>query len=366
LDGDRPKLTDFDLVRAVDSTGGTQTQGHLGTFLYSAPEVLENAKDAEATADVYSLAMTAVFSFHGRDLPADVWRRPEAFVEKLACPAAARAALRRGISWEPEERPASIAELCRELCRPAAGHVTARADEPKPGEEWINEKDGSVLVYVPGGEYALGEGSGRHRVILSPFWIGKYPVTNEQYGRFLKVNPKAKKLEYWDDQRFNQPQHPVVGVSWDEAKAYCAWASLQLPSEARWEAAARGTDERRFPWGNAEPAPEHASFDRQDGTTPVGAFPKGAGPFGTLDQAGNVWEWCEDVWNADAYKERDGKEDPDATIDDAAVRCLRGGSWNYPAGTLAAAYRHGFGASDRSGSVGFRCSLPSRPEPSPP
>jgi len=366
LDGDRPKLTDFDLVRAIDSTGGTQTQGHLGTFLYSAPEVLENAKDAGATADVYSLAMTAVFSFHGRDLPADVWRRPEAFVEKLACPAAARAALRRGISWEPEERPASIAELCRELCRPAAGRVTARAEEPKPGEEWINEKDGSVLVYVPGGEYALGESSDRHRVILSPFWIGKYPVTNEQYGRFLEENTDAGKPRHWDDKRFNQPRQPVVGVSWDEAKAYCAWAGLQLPSEAQWEAAARGTDERRFPWGNAEPAPEHASFDRRDGTTPVGAFPQGAGPFDTLDQAGNVWEWCEDVWNAETYKERDGKEDPVATPGETADRCLRGGSWLNPAGYLAAAYRDGLWASIRYRNVGFRCSLPSRPEPSPP
>jgi formylglycine-generating enzyme required for sulfatase activity len=361
LDGDRPKLTDFDLVRAVNSTGGTQTQGHLGTFLYSAPEVLENAKGAGVEADVYSLAMTAVFAFYGKDLPPDVWRRPEVFVEKLPCSTAFRDALRRGISWEPEERHGSVVELCQAL-RP--GPVTVRAREPRPGEERINEKDGSVLLYIPGDEYVLGEASDRHRVILSPFWIAKYPVTNEQYGRFLKENPEAKTPEFWGDKRLNQPRHPVVGVSWDEAKAYCAWAGLQLPSEAQWEAAARGTDERRFPWGNDEPTPEYANFDRREyGTTPVGAFPKGAGPFDTLDQAGNVWEWCEDVWNADAYKERDGKKDPVSTTGERAVRCLRGGSWSYPARSLAAAYRNWDRASDRYWNIGFRCSLPARPEP---
>jgi eukaryotic-like serine/threonine-protein kinase len=361
LDGDRPKLTDFDLVRVAGSTGGTQTQGHLGTFLYSAPEVLENAKEAGVAADVYSLAMTAVFAFYGRDLPADVWRRPEVFVEKLACPAHLREVLCRGIAWEPEERPRSIGELCQALRQPAT--VTVRARRPRAGEEWINEKDGSVLVYVPGDEYVLGEGEERHRVVLSPFWIGKYPVTNEQYGRFLKENPKAKEPEHWGDKRFNQSRQPVVGVSWDEAKAYCVWAGLQLPSEAQWEAAARGTDERRYPWGDDKPTPEHASFDRQDGTTPVGAFPKGAGPFGTLDQAGNVWEWCEDVWNANAYKERGGKKDPVSATGEAAVRCLRGGSWSRSAGGLAAAYRNWNRASDRNRIIGFRCSLPARPEP---
>ena len=355
LDGELPKLTDFDLVRAFDSTGGTQTQGHFGTFLYTAPEVHTNAKDAGPAADIYSLAMTALFAFYGSDLPPDVWRRPEFFVEKVPCPASVREVLRYGIAWELEERPGSINELCQDLCRSVR--------EPKQGEERSNKKDGSILVYVPGGEYILGA-EPVHRVILSPFWIGKYPVTNEQYGKFLAAQPGKSIPVNWADKCFNEPNQPVVGVSWDEAQSYCHWAGLQLPSEAQWEAAARGTDQRRFPWGDDEPSPEHANFDGREGrTTLFGAYPKGAGPFGTLDQAGNVWEWCLDRWDPAAYRERDGRQDPVSTTVDPAARCLRGGSWVVPARILAAAYRSGSGASFRDGRVGFRCLLPARPEP---
>jgi formylglycine-generating enzyme required for sulfatase activity len=369
LDGDRPKLTDFDLVRALNTLtpGLTQTRQGMGTFLYTAPEVLNDGTEAQPSADVYSLAMTAIFALSGKKLPLTVMRNTEKVIAGLPCPPGAREVLTRAVSWEPQERPASIGELCRELSQPAAVPAPARPGAPRPGEERLNEKDGSVLVYVPGGEYVLGDeamGERPYRAILSPFWLGKHPVTNEQYSRFLKENPQARKPEYWGDDLFNQPRQPVVGVTWEEAQAYCRWAGLELPSEAQWEATARGTDQRRFPWGNDEPTPEHANFAGQKGgTTLVDSCSKGTGPFGTLDQAGNVWEWCLDVWGPAAYRERDGKWDPIFTKGDAAARCLRGGSWDLPAWRLAAAYRLGLRASLRSEDIGFRCSLPARPEP---
>jgi len=241
-----------------------------------------------------------------------------------------------------------------------------RRRELKSGEQRINEKDGSVLVYVPGGEYVLGADTDHatpiHRVILSPFWIAKYPLTNEHYSRYLQENPQTPKPQYWDHERLNQPQQPVVGVGWEEANAYCAWAGLQLPNEAQWEAAARGADRRSFPWGNASPTPEHANFgNRKNRPTPVGAYPKGAGPFGTLDQVGNTWEWCEDSWSPEAYRERDGKTDPVFMTGNPAVRCLRGGSWNNQAESLAAACRGRGATSKRYRDIGFRCLLPARP-----
>ncbi len=233
---------------------------------------------------------------------------------------------------------------------------------PFPGEERIHEKDGSVLVYVPGGDYILG-GDGNnliHRVVLSPFWIGKYEVTNEQYARFRNAVPGAARPKYWKDNRFNQPRQPVVGVSWEEARTYCLWAGLALPSEAQWEAAARGKDSRHYQWGNEAPTPEHANFgENKSQPTEVGSFPRGGGPFGTLDQAGNVWEWCEDLWHHLAYEARAGVKDPvNYRVYSTTMRCVRGGSWRAEASRLVAANRCWFEASDRSEHVGFRCLLP--------
>jgi len=261
-----------------------------------------------------------------------------------------------------------VAEL---LDLPPAVPRRVRRQKPIPGEERRHEIDGTVLLSVPGGEYLLGADDITeatkpvHRVVLSPFWIAKYPVTNEQYERFLRARPKAPRPQYWDDKQFNQPNQPVGGVSRAEALVYCRWAGLTLPSEAQWEAAARGTDGRRYPWGNDEPTAEHANFGgREGGPTPVGAFPRGAGPFGTLDQAGNVWEWCVDVWDEKAYQRRErAKKNPVGTQGGSALRCLRGGSWSSVAWILAAACRHRGGASLRGGFVGFRCVLPSRAEP---
>ncbi len=230
-----------------------------------------------------------------------------------------------------------------------------------------NPQDGSVLVYVPGGEFVLGaedisaKEQPIHRVRLSAYWIGKYPVNNAQYQRFLTANPSQRKPSSWDDPQFNQPEQPVVGVSWLDALAYCRWADLALPSEAQWEAAARGAAGRKYPWGNEDPSPELANYDGNHGrTTPVGAYPQGAGPFGTLDQAGNVWEWCRDLWVENAYRDRDGKTDPCASgndrdeADESAWRVVRGGSWIYRSRFLRAAFRSRRLAWGRDRFVGFR------------
>ena len=205
LDGDRPKLTDFDLVRAFDTTGGTQTQGFFGTVLYAAPEMLGDAKNASTAADVYSLAMTAVFAFHGKDLPPDVWRRPDAFLKKLRCSTALRAALGHGISWESEDRPGSVAELCEELRRASAvpvagkerqGKAPARSRKPTAVKEQLNKVDGTVLLYVPGGEYTLGaedlNEAARpvHRVILSPLLDRQVPGDERAVQPFPNSEPR--------------------------------------------------------------------------------------------------------------------------------------------------------------------------------
>ncbi len=233
-----------------------------------------------------------------------------------------------------------------------------------------NERHGIELVFVPGGDHTLGakdiDADSRpvHRVLLSPFWLGKHPVTHEQYRHFLEAVPGQKKPELWDEKSFNHPQQPVVGVSWDEACAFCEWAGGELPSEAQWEAAARGTDQRPYPWGSHQPTAELANFDGNVGkTTPIGSYPAGAGPFGTQDQAGNVWEWCLDVWNKKAYTERDGQHDPVATSGESVLRVVRGGAWDGPPRRLRAAFRFGRGAGNRFRFLGFRVVFRFGPEP---
>lgn len=238
-------------------------------------------------------------------------------------------------------------------------------------KERIHDKDATVLVAVPGGLYTMGADDLTeleqpvHRVRLSPFLIAKHPVTNEQYGRFLEANPGYRKPAFWGEESFNGARQPVVGVSWEDAMAYCNWAGLTLPSEAQWEAAARGAEGRLYPWGDDEPTREHANygtFERK--TTPVGSYPAGAGPFGTLDMAGNVAEWCADVLDPEAYgKRQDAQLDPVVSLGEPSFRVLRGGSWLDHAAALPAAVRWRYWARLRRRFIGFRCALPARAEP---
>ncbi len=240
-----------------------------------------------------------------------------------------------------------------------------------PTGERVHEKDATVLVSVPGGLFNLGaedltaEDRPVHQVRLSPFWIAKYPVTNSQYRRFLEANPGYRKPAFWGEESFSSGNRPVVGVSWEDAVAYCNWSGLMLPTEAQWEAAARGTDGRRYPWGSEDPTPEHANFGALAGhTTPVGSYPAGTGPYGTLDMTGNVCEWCADVLDPDAYsKLRDRQTDPVVTSGEPLFRVLRGGSWLDPASHLPAALRSRYWARLRRRFIGFRCVLPATVEP---
>jgi formylglycine-generating enzyme required for sulfatase activity len=147
-------------------------------------------------------------------------------------------------------------------------------------------------------------------------------------------------------------EHPVVQVSARDAAAYCAWRGLRLPSEREWEFAARGTDGRRYPWGDAPPEQQgerRANFgtldccapDASDGfvrTAPVGSYPKGASPFGLLDMAGNVWEWTS------------SRHSPGGT-----EVVLRGGGWGNDAYGLRVSYRHANPPDIGLDMVGFRC-----------
>lgn len=148
------------------------------------------------------------------------------------------------------------------------------------------------LVNVPAGPYELGEPGEARVVELAGVRIGRWPVTNAQVRRFLEATGREVPPTHAADALAD---HPATGLTRAEAEAYCAWAGARLPTGDEWEAAARGTDARAYPWGETFSAEHCNCADSGWGwTVPVDAHPTGAGPFGTEQQAGNVWEWISD------------------------------------------------------------------------
>ncbi len=267
-----------------------------------------------------------------------------------------------------------------------AGQVKVRivrkpsSPSPSNSSTMISEKDGMEMVYVPAGEFLMGspdgEGDGdehpQHTVYLDAFWIDKTEVTNAMYQKCVAAGACQPNLDFGSD--FNGPDQPVAGVSWYNAKAYCQWTGKRLPTEAEWEKAARGTDGRRYPWGNgwdvraikrlnfADKNTDFSWSDKEvdDGyryTAPVGSYPAGASPYGVLDMAGNVWEWVADwyEWNHYANSPSRNPTGPDS----GDFRVLRGGSWNLDQYNARAADRNRSFPGRRFDYNGFRCVAPS-------
>jgi serine/threonine-protein kinase len=245
--------------------------------------------------------------------------------------------------------------------------------ERKPGEAWVNARDGLPFVWVPAGRFTMGCTPGddkcdpkdlpsREIGIARGFWLGRTEVTVGAYKAFSQAAgtslPEAPRF----NESWAKDDHPIVNVSWDDARAYCAWAGGRLPSEAEWEYAARGGHaDRHHPWGNEPPsctagAPNGARFDdgsacRRAGTERVGAY--GANGFGLHDLAGNAWEWCADAWNDDlGQAPADGSAFDDQ---EATRRVLRGGSWINGADYLRVSIRSRWYQRRGRDFIGFRC-----------
>ncbi len=269
------------------------------------------------------------------------------------------------------------------VCRPAARH--GRPVELKHiliGFRLVREpQPAPILISVTGGAFVSGDAQGEpdeapREVTVNPFRIMQFEVTNGEFRSFVahtghRTDPERSGSGYvWTDRwrpvrgaSWKRPRgansapraldrHPVVQVSARDAAAYCAWRGLRLPTEQEWEFAARGTDGRRYPWGNQAPGEgglRRANYgsdrccapDASDGhlrTAPVGSYPQGRSPFGIDDLAGNVWEWT-----SSSYGNSGGEV------------ALRGGGWGNDAYGLRSSYRHGNPPDIGLDMVGFRC-----------
>ena len=280
------------------------------------------------------------------------------------------------ITPRPTEMPTSTPALSTATPRPTETPTPVRPPaEENIGATWTRPADGMVMVYVPAGEFLMGSsghdgqaGSNektQHTVYLDAFWIDRTEVTNVQYRKCVEAGA-CREAGCWDDDNYNAPDQPVVCVSWDEAQAYAAWVGGRLPTEAEWEKAARGTDGRIYPWGDEFDGSRLNYCDRNcthdwkdasadDGyavTAPVGSYPAGASPYGTLDMAGNVFEWVADR-HEEGYYARSPARNPQGP-DSGDYRVLRGGAFGDVERDVRCAARRWYLPSDWYGYLGFR------------
>lgn len=238
-----------------------------------------------------------------------------------------------------------------------------------------------TMIAVPAGDFAMGtdreqsdeQDRPAHHVHLAAYRIDKYPVTNAQYARFVAATGHRPPLD-WKDGKIpdGELMHPVTMVSWFDAKSYAAWAKKRLPTEAEWEKAARGTEGRRWPWGDAMDAGRLNTYYSVGHATDVTAYPAGASPYGVMDMAGNVSQWTEDDFlpypGSDAPKELfQGKVAVANTPQDRALKVvdlvpvgarykvLRGGSWKSDPFSTSGYHRISQWANYASDFFGFRC-----------
>jgi formylglycine-generating enzyme required for sulfatase activity len=178
------------------------------------------------------------------------------------------------------------------------------------------------MLLIPAGTFTMGadrigeeDEHPAHSVTLPAFYLDQTEVTNAAYAECVAARACAandahiaSRTHAGDDAEFSRPNQPVIGVTWSDARAYCAFRGRRLPREAEFERAVRGDDGRRYPWGDDPPTPERTAFGRTLGTRPghgttddVGSHPTGKGPYGHDDLAGNVWEWMQDEYDPFAY-----------------------------------------------------------------
>jgi|APSaa5957512535_1039671.scaffolds.fasta_scaffold00092_26 formylglycine-generating enzyme required for sulfatase activity len=242
-----------------------------------------------------------------------------------------------------------------------------------PGTSAVLKVEAGEMILIPEGPFTMGsfekdiqwaarqfrsesldwyrDETPAHTVTLPAFQIDKYEVTVAEYSIYMGATGKPPPREF-DNSRLNHPRQPVVSLTWQLAKDYCLWAKKRLPTEAEWEKAARGTDARRYPWGN-EPDALNVNIrgkgDNYRNTSPGGKFPEGASPYGVMDMSGNVWEWTEDWLQPYPGNEHDSE------FYGEKFKVIKGGSWNSNLDLARPAVRGKAIPGDKKNYIGFRC-----------
>lgn len=257
---------------------------------------------------------------------------------------------------EGTEAPPLIYTLTTQPNPPTEVFTNTPVPEPLSGAEVVNPQDGSLMIYVPSGEFTMGsdsfeaDESPAHIVHLDGYWIYQTEVTNELYRQcFMADACQLGNIPdvFMSNEDFND--YPVVSLTWEQADNYCRWAGVRLPTEAEWEKAGRGETERNYPWGD-DPDLDHVNYGGDIEILPVGSYPAGASPYGVLDMSGNVYEYVAD-WYDPGYYAISPLENPQGP-ENGTQRVIRGGSWESSEEDLRVTRRFVTAPLDQ---VGFRC-----------
>ena len=228
------------------------------------------------------------------------------------------------------------------------------------------------MVLFPAGEFLMGSGEeeGRpderpqHKVHLDAFYMDRFEATGKDFEEYLANNPKQHPtITGWYDReaRPDMKNRPVFGLTWKRCKNYCEWRGKRLATEAEWERAAAGLEERKYPWGNSPPDSERANFNKccfvMKGLVidDVGSHPSGVSSDGIHDLSGNVAEWVYDWYDKNYYKNSEYKnpKGPDKGIN----HTIRGGAWNSLSGYLRSSARFGYDEAKDFYGIGCRCAM---------
>ena len=327
-------FADAEVDRAIQQTAQSAVQQTMDAFF------------SQATQSSISQTQTAI--------PVTIQSTAEAAISQTIA----------AISMQPTEVPVQPTKQNRFLDAEKTKAAQA-AVIPTKASISVRSVDHMQMQYVSEGEFWMGSRNGdpdekpEHILSLEAFWIDQTEVTNKQYAKCVKDGPCSRpqksgswtRNSYYDSAEF--AYYPVINVSWAQASDYCRWVGCSLPTEAQWEKAARGTDERVFPWGN-EYIPGAANDKQSFGDTrEVGSYPAGASPYGVLDMAGNVWEWTAD-WYSDEYYYETMFNDPTGPAR-GTNRVIRGNSWYYDEYTSRTSKRSKAYPEYFDSFLGFRC-----------
>lgn len=399
----RALVTDFGIARTAEGTSLTASGMMVGTPAYLSPEQV-TGHPSDHRADIYALGvmgfemLTGEPPFTGPTPTAVLMKRlsePPPRVGKLRpeTPQILQDVIEGCLAQNPDERYQSAGDVARTLGAQtpiSGGHVTSQVTVKRrrrrrrrivagaaagvvalaavvagwsawqTAERQRAMEDSRVprgMVVVPGGTYTIGAEDGRpwdgpaHQVTLDSFAIDRTEVTVGAYQRYREATGAPAP---WAPGPAPDSSMPVTGVLWSEATAFCAWRNPggRLPTEAEWEAAARGREGRRFPWGNRL-VTDAANIGRPGGSVlPVGSFPLGSTPLGVHDMIGNVWEWTGS--SAAAYPGGSAPEGADRLL------AIRGGAYDLPAAVASASFRGAMPPNARRSDLaktGFRCAI---------